>query len=491
MGNPTQNEIGNTILALNAAGSTSILGPSSADGQGVFASLGNNIIGTTSGISGLGASDQTNVTAAQLNLGPLLNNGGVVQTIALLPGSVAINAGNNNLVPPGVTTDARGTGFDRIVGNNVDVGAVEFFTPTITTLNPTSASEWGPAFTLTITGSKFSLGAAVTFGTDVLTPISVSSDLTQLTVTIPAKDLLQAGSIPVTVDNPDGSGIAGHFVTSPPVNFTVSQPPTLPLNGPGNQSDNEGDTITALQVTSPDPNATGFTATGLPTGLSINPTTGLISGVIDPRGANVYSVTIRASDSGLNGSTSFTWTVADTTPPLVTNPGNLTNTAGDTVSGLTLLSTDADPGTWTATGLPTGLSIDKNSGVISGTIDGAASGNFSVTVSASDGATTTNVSFNWKVNDLSPPVLNSPGSQANNEGDSVSLPVSISNFIPGTITASSLPPGLSIDKNTGIISGVIDPRGPAATSSRSRPRTAPSRPASPSVGRWPTLTRRR
>ena len=44
--------------------------------------------------------------------------------MALLPGSPAINAGNNALIPAGVTTDQRG--FARIVDGTVDIGAYEY-----------------------------------------------------------------------------------------------------------------------------------------------------------------------------------------------------------------------------------------------------------------------------------------------------------------------------------------------------------------------------
>ena len=43
--------------------------------------------------------------------------------MALLPGSPAIDAGNNALIPAGVTTDQRG--LSRIVNGVVDIGAFE------------------------------------------------------------------------------------------------------------------------------------------------------------------------------------------------------------------------------------------------------------------------------------------------------------------------------------------------------------------------------
>lgn len=54
-------------------------------------------------------------------LGPLANNGGPTLTMALLPGSPAINAGDNSSAPP---TDQRGV--PRPVGVAADIGAYEF-----------------------------------------------------------------------------------------------------------------------------------------------------------------------------------------------------------------------------------------------------------------------------------------------------------------------------------------------------------------------------
>ena len=87
--------------------------------------LGNNLIGKTDGSSGWVSSDLTGTIASPLNplLAPLGNYGGPTQTMALLPGSPAIDAGNNALIPAGVTTDQRG--LPRIVNGTVDIGAFE------------------------------------------------------------------------------------------------------------------------------------------------------------------------------------------------------------------------------------------------------------------------------------------------------------------------------------------------------------------------------
>jgi hypothetical protein len=59
------------------------------------------------------------------NLGPLQNNGGPTFTQALLPGSIAIDAGSNAGILPGITTNQRGQGFHHIFNGTVDIGAYE------------------------------------------------------------------------------------------------------------------------------------------------------------------------------------------------------------------------------------------------------------------------------------------------------------------------------------------------------------------------------
>ncbi|HTS18717.1 MAG TPA: choice-of-anchor Q domain-containing protein [Verrucomicrobiae bacterium] len=108
----------NTIVANDqSAGS----GP---DASGSFISLGYNLIGNTSGSSGFGVTgDLLNVNPL---LGPLTNNGGPTATCALLPGSPAIDTGNDAVLsaPYDLTTDQRG--YPRLSGARVDIGAFEF-----------------------------------------------------------------------------------------------------------------------------------------------------------------------------------------------------------------------------------------------------------------------------------------------------------------------------------------------------------------------------
>jgi serine protease len=110
------------------------------------------------------------------------------------------------------------------------------------------------------------------------------------------------------------------------------------VTNPGNRTGTVG-TATSLQITASD-SASGqtltYSATGLPAGLSINSSSGLISGT--PSTAATYNVTAKATDTtGASGTASFTWTI---------NP-----TGGGGCSGQKLLNPGFESGaaSWTAT----------------------------------------------------------------------------------------------------------------------------------------------
>ncbi len=90
--------------------------------------------------------------------------------------------------------------------------------------------------------------------------------------------------------------------------------------------------------------------------------------------------------------------------PIIQNISNQTYNEGDVVS-LQITASDADGDTlgYSATGLPSGLTISPTSGNISGTLGGnvSASSPYSVEVVVSDSSDTSKVTFQWVVNDPS------------------------------------------------------------------------------------------
>jgi len=124
-------------FAGNATLTNSILSANTADGA--FSDISTFIVtdGSGNNLIGVGRGFTPNSDGAFINgvngnkvgiNNPLLsvigNNGGPTHTMVPLPGSPAIDAGNNGLIPPGITTDQRG--LPRIVGKAIDIGATEF-----------------------------------------------------------------------------------------------------------------------------------------------------------------------------------------------------------------------------------------------------------------------------------------------------------------------------------------------------------------------------
>ncbi|GAA0343108.1 putative Ig domain-containing protein [Actinoallomurus spadix] len=100
-----------------------------------------------------------------------------------------------------------------------------------------------------------------------------------------------------------------------------------------------------------------------------------------------------------NGATAFQSGSTGGNTVTVTSPGNQTSTVGTAVS-LQIHATDSASGqtlTYSATGLPAGLSINSATGLISGTPTAAGTSNVTVTAKDSTGAAGS-ASFTWTVN---------------------------------------------------------------------------------------------
>ncbi len=219
-------------------------------------------------------------------------------------------------------------------------------------------------------------------------------------------------------------------------------------------------------------------------GLSINPTTGEISGTIPYTAARVlpYGITVMVTDNGvpkLSSSTkTFTVTVCNTNrPPVFTLPPASANAAENTSFELDINATDLDLTdllTYSATGLPSWLTIDPDGtltgfpGKITGTPPYTSAGAYPLTVCVQDrnpiGTDGLKVCHNFTLavaNTDRPPTVTNPGPQANKEDDALSfLVVAFDVDTPDrgdilTYSASNLPPGLNINPVTGYIYGIV------------------------------------
>ena len=131
--------------------------------------------------------------------------------------------------------DLTSVGTAQIAVTNPDnqtEPAVQFFItlppPSVTTLAPQSATIGDSPVTLTVNGTNIQQGAVVMFGNIALSTSSVNLSGTAIVATIPTNALTPAGTVSVTVINPDHG-------TSGALTFTVSNPvPTIATLSPTN-----------------------------------------------------------------------------------------------------------------------------------------------------------------------------------------------------------------------------------------------------------------
>lgn len=206
-----------------------------------------------------------------------------------------------------------------------------------------------------------------------------------------------------------GSG-TGYFYNVHAVNNWLLTVPGAgnPNNNPpvaANPGDRSSEINVALNLqisaTDADNDPLTYAATGLPSGLTINDQTGLISGTPDALQSTSVTVSVFDGQGGTDQVT-FNWEVTNTpsgnTPPVITNPGGQNTIVGTPVS-LQIVATDANPGdtlTYAANGLPPGLQIAPATGLISGTP--TTTGSNVVTVSVSDGTDSPSITFFWGIN---------------------------------------------------------------------------------------------
>ncbi|HEU4687524.1 MAG TPA: putative Ig domain-containing protein [Vicinamibacterales bacterium] len=212
--------------------------------------------------------------------------------------------------------------------------------PAVSITSPTSAATYATsAVSLTIGGT-----ASDAVGVTQVTWVNNrggSGAATGTTSWSTSAIALQTGSNVLTVTARDAAGNTASDVLT----VTVNAPPTLATVA--NQSSLMG-LSTTLQLSGSDPNgdALTYSATGLPAGLSVTASSGLISGA--PAQAGTYNVTASVSDGALSASRTFTWVVTapaapDTQVPTVaiTTPTTATSFA-TTASTVSLGGTTGD-----------------------------------------------------------------------------------------------------------------------------------------------------
>ena len=138
---------------------------------------------------------------------------------------------------------------------------------------------------------------------------------------------------------------------------------------------------------------TSFSVTGIPPGLVLNPLTGAITGT--PTAAGTYPLTATATNSFGSGTSVFAIAIyAAVVVPVITSPTSAPGTVGTAINTFPITATGV-PTSYTATGLPPGLTIDPVTGAITGTP--TAAGTFVATITATNSAGSSSVTMTWVI----------------------------------------------------------------------------------------------
>lgn len=260
----------------------------------------------------------------------------------------------------------------------VSPGAQVFRTSTAVSLPITLNGGLRPA---TWTATGLPAGLAINPATGVITGTPLTTQATPQTATVTAVD-------------------SGGKTVSTTFTWQVSTYTPLTLGSPGTQNVTQGDdgayNLAALAAGGLKPYT--WKATGLPAGVTINPNTGVTSGIITA--GTRYLVTAEVTDAvGGKASIVVLVNVANRTPGdiRVTTPNpaspNQTSRVGVTVS-LTAASAGPAGHAWTATGLPPGLTI-STAGVVTG--KPTTVGTYTTTLTITGGSKVAHLMFLWTV----------------------------------------------------------------------------------------------
>ena len=387
-------------------------------------------------------------------------------TPATLPAGLSLNSSTG--VISGMPTGGGSGSFTFQVADAAGMTATQALTVTVnpppalavsTTSLPAGTMSTAYSQTLQATGGVPSYKWSLTGGS---LPAGLSLSSAGVISGTPSGTFTGTSNFTVTVTdsqtptNKTATANLSITVSAPPLSVTTK---SLPGGTIGNAYGNQ-----PLQASGGAGAYTWAVTTGsLPAGLSLNGATGVISGT--PSGTFVgttsFTVTVTDSETPTAQTASAALSITITVAPLsVTTSGSLpVGVVSSIYSGATLQATGGiQPYSWTVTtgSLPAGLILNSATGTISGTPTSAGTSNFTVTVTDSETPTAKTATANLSIvvnpalsvttNSLPPGVIGTAYSQTLTAAGGISP-------YTWSVTTGSLPAGLALNANTGVISG--------------------------------------
>lgn len=348
-------------------------------------------------------------------------------------------------------TNASGTGLAMEILFTIAPAAT---TPVVNS-NGTATAQVGQPFQYVITATN---GPITSFDTGPRPAWLALDSATGILSGIPTEATTTAISIALSVSNAAGAGNPKTLL------LTVAPAPATPLITSALTASGRVGTAFTYQVTASE-SATSYVATGLPSGLSINSSTGAISG--SPTVSNTYSVVLRASNAGGLGAPSTL--VIDVAPALAA-PAITSAAAAAAQVGVAFIyqigvrTTDNPIVSYALAGsgmLPHGLALNTATGAITGTpSDDPRSYSVQLTATNAGGTSLPQTLTINLAPALGVPVVTTPLYVVGTVGVDFSLTITATNLTgpspyapPILLEAIGLPSGLAVNPATGVITG--------------------------------------
>ena len=377
---------------------------------------------------------------AGFNLDP--NSGGIsantnpVTQILPSPGTSTVNF---------TVTDASGTTVSKLFTLTVNPS----LQITKSTIKPWTQGAGGYSDSLTVSGGT----APYSWSSTSPMPAGLSMDAGGNITGTPSTANTAGYSFGVKVTDKAGAvstGLISNFIVNQPLVFTTTS--------------FQAGTIGTLYTGSPNP--TGGTAPfswavdsgALPAGISLDTITGLLTGI--PTAQGVSNFTLKITDAA-GQVVRQPFSIAITALLTITTDPSLPVAQLNAGYSTTLAASGGRvPYLWSITqgALPTGLKLDPNTGIISGSVTSPGVFNFTVLVTDADGRTANNtftISTATAATSLSISTSSLPSA---NVGAAYNQPLTGSGgSLPYTwsIVGGSLPPGIALDSATGYLSGTV------------------------------------
>ncbi|MBI5767103.1 MAG: putative Ig domain-containing protein [Verrucomicrobia bacterium] len=371
----------------------------------------------------------TAMTATGLPPGLTMSNTGVISGTPTQAGTfsaavTATNATGSNTSPVVITINLP-PNLPAFTGSTTLAGVQG------TAFNFTPAFANGPFTNFTATGLPTGLAISATTGAITGTP-TVSGTFT----------------VNVTATNAGGS-------TTVAFTLTLNPPASAPtITGATTASGTVGSNFSFTLTSSGTPAATSYAATGLPGSLTLNPATGVISGI--PTAPATITVQVSATNTvGTGPQRALVITIVPAAnAPVINSAAVISGRVGDVLTGVAITATNSPTG-FAVTGgtLPAGLALNATTGAVTGTP--TAVGQTRVAIAATNA---TGQGYGVEIlfsiaPALTMPVVTSNGTAAGQVGQPFQYVITASNA-PTSFGATPLPAWLTLNATSGVLSGI-------------------------------------